>query len=152
MPKPTKAIKLELSGEESQFLIIDGQSRICNWTYNHLLQLANDLKKQAIETSNFDEAKNIYTKRGLRNLLPSLKTTFPFLKSVYSFPLKNTALRLSSAIQGHQKGKKGKRKSLLGWPKFRAWKAKWFSLFLLHQAPPPIGLLLKSNITVIIRR
>lgn len=128
MPKPTKAIKLELSGEESQFLIIDGQSRICNWTYNHLLQLANDLKKQAIETSNFDEAKNIYTKRGLRNFLPSLKTPFPFLKSVYSSPLKNAALRLSSAIQGHQKGKKGKRKSLSGWPKFRSWKAKWFSL------------------------
>ena len=128
MLKPTKAITLELEGEESQFRFIDGQSRICNWVYNHLLQLANDLKKQAIETSNFEQAKNIYTKRGLRNLLPGLKETFPFLKSVYSSPLKNAALRLSSAIQGHQKGKKGKRKGLLGWPKFRSWKTKWFSL------------------------
>src|SRR5262249_305754 len=37
--------------------------------------------------------------------------------------------RLSSAIQAHQKAKKGKRKGILGWPRFRAWKAEWMSLF-----------------------
>ena len=49
---------------------------------------------------------------------------------VHSSPLKNTALRLSEAIQVHQKSKKGKRKGKqVGWPKFRAWKRNWFSLF-----------------------
>ena len=57
-----------------------------------------------------------------------MKEENPFLKVVHSSPLKNTALRLSQAIQAHQKSKKGKRR-LVGFPKFRAWKQKWFSLF-----------------------
>ena len=128
MPEVTKAIKLEMEGEESAFYSLDGQSKICNWSYNHLLEYANSKKKQAIETNNFEQAKVIYTERGLRNLIPTLKEEFAFLKSVYSSPLKNTALRLSSAIQDHQKGKKGKRKNKTGWPGFRSWGKKWFSL------------------------
>ena len=39
-------------------------------------------------------------------------------------------LRLSEAIQVHQKAKQGKRKGRqMGWPKFRSWKRSWFSLF-----------------------
>lgn len=110
MSEVTKAIKLELEAHESEFYSLDGQSRICNWIYNHLLEYANNVKKQAIEAKNFEQAKVIYTKRGLRNLLPTLKEKFPYLKSIYSSPLKNTALRLSSAIQEHQKGKKGNAK------------------------------------------
>src|ERR1700730_2564675 len=91
MPQATKVIKLLLQGEESEFYSLDGQSKICNWLYNHLLEHANNVKKQAIEMNNFDKAKVIYTERGLRNLVPSLKTKHPFLKSVYSSPLKNVA-------------------------------------------------------------
>ena len=124
----TKAITLELEAEESEFHSLDMQSRICNWLYNHLLEFANGAKSEAIKTKSFDQAKTIYTKNGLRDRLPALKETHPFLKLVYSSPLKNAALRLSSAIREHQKGKKGKRKNLLGWPRFRSWKTKWFSL------------------------
>lgn len=130
MTQATKAIKLQLEEqEESQFRSLDGQSKICNWLYNYLLQIANDLKTDAMKTQNFDQAKVIYTEHGLRNTLPSLKLEFPFLKSLYSSVSKNAALRVSSAILEYQKGKKGKRKNKVGWPRFRAWNRSWFSLF-----------------------
>ena len=109
---------------------LNGQSRICNWVYNNLLSQALDLRKNFCKAQNPDTAKTLYTKRGLRNLLPKMKEEHPFLKVVHSSPLKNAALRLSQAIQAHQKSKKGKRAGkLVGFPKFRAWKQKWFSLF-----------------------
>lgn len=138
----SKAVKLELEAEESAFNSLDAQSRICNWLYNHLLDFANGVKNKAIETGVFDQAKTVYTKRGLRNELPDLKEAYPFLKLVYSSPLKNAALRLSSAIREHQKGKKGKRKNLVGWPRFRSWKTKWFSL--LYDEPNK-GYVVESN-------
>ena len=125
-----KAIKLELKAiDGSGFQIIDSQSRICNWLYNHLLERADGLKKEAIQTGNFEQAKTIYSKRGLRNLIPAIKQEKPFLKSVHSSPLKNAALRLSDAIQAHQKSKKGLRKGAAGWPNYRSWKYDWFSLY-----------------------
>ncbi len=124
-----KGIKLELEAEEKEFISLDGQSRICNWLYNHLLEMANKHKEIFVETQDTNAAKIVYSKRGLRNLLPDMKKELPFLKSVHSSPLKNTALRVSAAIQEHQKGKKGKRKNKSGWPQFRSWKKSWFSLF-----------------------
>lgn len=123
-----KTIKMPLEVNEEDARILHGQSKICNWLYNTLLNHALSARKQFIETQDPECAKTVYTKRGLRNLIPSLKLEFPFLKSVYSSPLKNVGLRLSDAIQAHQKGKKGKRKGLSGWPKFRSWQVKWFSL------------------------
>ena len=123
-----KAIKLEMVGEPPLFCSLDGQSRICNWAFNHLLDQANQSKADFIATGQNASAALVYSERGLRNLLPSLKATYPFLKSVHSSPLKNTALRLSSAIRAHQNGKKKKRKTKSGWPRFRSWKSKWFSL------------------------
>lgn len=118
---------LEVSDENAHQM--DGQSRICNWLYNHLLEKGNALKQEFIKSKNKEAAKTVYTKRGLRDLIPSLKEENPFLKLVHSSPLKNAALRVSSAIQAHQKSKKGKRKGkLVGWPKFRSWKREWFSL------------------------
>lgn len=119
---------LQLLGEDEQFRSLDGQSRICNWLYNYLLDIANHAKQDAIQTNNFQKTKAIYTKLGLRNEIPSLKESFPFLRAVYSSPLKNAALRLSASIRDHQKGKKGERKNNTGWPKFRSWKMHWFSL------------------------
>jgi putative transposase len=127
--KTIKAIKLQLVGDGSSFLSLDGQSKICNWLYNHLLDRANGLKADFKSTGNSDTAKIVYTNRGLRNLVPSIKKEHVFLKSVHSSPLKNTALRLTSSIQAHQKSKKGKRKGTSEWPKFRSWSAGWFSLF-----------------------
>ena len=123
-------LKLLLDPITEDTSVIDGQSRICNWLYNHLVEKATLFRREFCETQNSDTAKMLYTKRGLRNLLPKIKQEKPFLKVVHSSPLKNTALRLTNAIQSHQKSKKGKRKGkLLGWPKFRSWKEKWFSLF-----------------------
>ena len=125
-----KVVKLELEAvSDSTFQIIDSQSRICNWLYNHLLELTDSLKKEAIQTGDFTQAKVIYSKRGLRNQIPALKGKNHFLKTVHSSPLKNTALRLSDAIQAYQKSRKGLRKGASGWPGYRSWKRDWFSLF-----------------------
>jgi putative transposase len=139
----TKVIKLKLEADDETFCSLDGQSKICNWLYNHLLEKANTFKQAFIDTSNPEIAKIIYTERGLRNLIPELKQQMPFLKSVHSSPLKNTALRLSQAIQTHQKSKKGKRKGdRMGWPKFRSWQSSWFSL--LYDEPGK-GFKIKEN-------
>jgi putative transposase len=126
----TAVIKLGLEPGVAEAQVLDGQSRICNWLYNTLLDTAQNLRKKYIETKDSSLALTVYSKRGLRNLLPKLKEEHPFLKVVHSSPLKNAALRLSDSIQTHQKSKKGKRKGkITGWPKFRSWKASWFSLF-----------------------
>jgi putative transposase len=123
-------LKLALEPDIASTETLDGQSRICNWAYNHLLDEAHAMRKQYIETQQPELAKIVYTERGLRNLLPALKDQKPFLKTVHSSVLKNTALRLSASIQAHQKSKKGKRKGKpVGWPKHRSWKAAWFSLY-----------------------
>lgn len=125
----TKVIKLQLEAPEENFRSMDGQSKICNWLYNCLLEKANALRQEFTQSGNTELARTLYTERGLRNLLPSFKEEFPFLKSVHSSPLKNAALRLSQSIQARQKSKKGKRKGKeVGWPRFRSWQANWFSL------------------------
>src|ERR1700733_4801442 len=129
MPKKTLALKLHIEVDAHTAGELDGQSRICNWLYNHLLEKSQQLKQEFKQSHNTSAAKTLYSKRGLRNLLPSIKQENPFLKVVHSSPLKNTALRLSDAIRAHQKSRKGERKGHMGWPKFRAWKAGWFSLF-----------------------
>src|SRR3990167_8573843 len=130
MSKESIVIRLQLTPSLENVDVLDGQSRICNWLYNHLVEEAAKLKEQFLKNQDPTAAKNLYTKRGLRNLLPKIKEDHPFLKVVHSSPLKNTALRLSEAIQSHQKSKKGKRKGkFVGWPKFRCWKNNWFSLF-----------------------
>jgi putative transposase len=124
-----KVIKLQLEASEEVFRSLDGQSKICNWLYNRLLEKANALRQEFIQTGNVELVKTLYTERGLRNLLPSFKEEYPFLKSVHSSPLKNAALRLSQAIQARQQSKKGKRRGKeVGWPRFRSWQASWFSL------------------------
>ena len=130
MFKESLVLKLRLEVNRQSACELDGQSRICNWLYNCLLEKAQELKQAFIQSRDLEAAKSLYIKRGLRNLLPKLKEEHSFLKVVHSSPLKNSALRLSEAISVHQKSKKGKRKGKqMGWPKFRAWKRHWFSLF-----------------------
>jgi len=130
MSKENLVLKLKVDADPQTISELDGQSRICNWLYNHLLEKSLEMKREFIQSGNPEASKTLYTKRGLRNTLPQLKKDHPFLKVVHSSPLKNTALRLSDSIQAHQKSKKGKRSGKqMGWPKFRAWKQGWFSLF-----------------------
>lgn len=122
------AIKVRLVVDAANAAVLDGQSRILNWLYNLLLDMAGDLRHGYIGFPNEITARHLYTKRGFRNMLPVLKVQFPFLRSVHSSPMKNTALRLAEAVQAHQKGKRGERKKPVSWPHFRSWKRKWFSL------------------------
>jgi putative transposase len=124
--------KIGLELDEATGRVLDSQSKICNWLYNRLLERANDLKQQFKASGGQDNeaARTVYSKRGLRDLVPGLKEEFPFLRTVYSSPLKNAALRLSASIREYQKSHKGQRKggAKVNWPKFRSWKSKWFSL------------------------
>jgi len=95
---------------EQQAAILDGQSKIANWLYNKLLEIANGLRQQYRGSQDKEVGRTLYTERGLRDLIPDLKEHHPFLKTVYSSPLKNVALRLSLAIRSYQDGKHGKRK------------------------------------------
>ena len=124
-----QVIKMNLHLEPEARRYVDGQSKICNWAYNKLLELAINLRTEFVNNQDAEVGKRLYTKRGLRNELPLLKEEFSFLKSVHSSPLKNAALRLSEAISAYQKSRKGRRSGKpTGWPKFRSFKSKWFSL------------------------
>lgn len=143
MPEENQVLKLRVKGDDHTLQELNGQSRICNWLYNHLLEKSLELKREFIQTGNPEASKTLYTKRGLRNAVPKLKEEHPFLKVVHSSPLKNVALRLSDAIRVHQKSKKERRKGKqMGWPKFRAWKQDWFSLFYDE---PEKGFKIKHN-------
>lgn len=122
-------LKLRLYLDEESARVLDGQSKIANWLYNHLLEEAKNLREVYRNTGDSGAGQTLYTKRGLRNLVPGLKEKHPFLKAVHSSPLKNAALRLSGAIQDYQKSRKGKRRGKkTGWPRFRSVKHKFFSL------------------------
>ena len=83
MVRALMSVKLQLEAEENTFRVADGLSRICNWLFNHLLDVANGLKEDFKATGNPDNAKIVYSKRGLRNLVPKLKKEFPFLNTVH---------------------------------------------------------------------
>ena len=125
----TCVLKLKLLPVDHEKRSLDGQSKICNWLFNNLLERANKLKEEFKASGDTKISKILYSKRGLRNLLPALKEEKPFLKSVHSSPLKNTALRLSKSIQAFQKSRKGQRRGKAqGWPKFKSFKKQFFSL------------------------
>jgi len=139
-----RRIPLENTSEDAR--ILDGQSKICAWAFNQLKSLADDLRvgyarlkaaKQMeperryaeLDASAAEIGHVLYSRRGLRNLLPAMKTDHPFLKAVHSSPLKNAALRLSQAIQAHQDSRSGRRKGPeVQWPCFHRWGRDWFSL------------------------
>ena len=124
------AVKIKVSFDQESERILDSQSAIVNWTRNQLLDRANSLLDSFKKTQNKEDCLTLYSKRGLRNLLPELKNESPFTKSVHSSPLKNSALELSASIQAYQKSRKGKRRGRpTGWPRFSSQKKKWSSLF-----------------------
>jgi putative transposase len=121
--------KIHLAVDKEREAILDGQSKLLNWLYNQLLATANELKDKYKSTQDRSIALAVYSERGLHDLIPELKKKYLFLQSIYSSPLKNAALRLSSSISDYQDSCKGKRSGKrVNWPKFRSWKGKWFSL------------------------
>ena len=101
--------KIEILFDNKIQFILDGQSKICNWLYNKLLE-------KVIEEPYSLQGRN------LRNLVPIFKKQNLFLQSVYSSPLKNVAFRLKDSFKGYYKNNRG-------FPKFRSNKTSWFSLF-----------------------
>lgn len=83
------ALKMRLEVDEHTAAVLDGQSRIANWLYNHLLEEANALRQRYQETQDPDAARVLYTERGLRDRIPALKQEFPFLRAVHSSVLKS---------------------------------------------------------------
>ena len=111
----TFAKKVEVIFTTQDTVILDGQSKICNWFYNKLLdECRNDYKYNGGQ-------KKLLSGRNLRNYGTSLKDDYPFLKTVFSSVLKEPSSRLKNAYEGFFKGNRG-------YPKYRSWKKKWFSL------------------------
>lgn len=108
--------KIEVCFSKEDVLILDGQSCICNWLYNHLLEMTIEDYK-----NNNNELK-LLSDRNLRDQVPVLKHEYIFLNSVHSSPLKNAALRLKETYEKFFKGG-------MGYPNFKSWSKNWFSLF-----------------------
>jgi putative transposase len=109
--------KIKLLTTKEQELLLDGQSKMCNWLYNQLYELVETDYKHG-------NTKKLLNGRNLRNEVPKIKQTSPFLYKVHSSPLKNVAMRLKEAYDRFFDPKLDNQK-----PKFRSWKKKWFSLF-----------------------
>lgn len=122
-----RRIRILIEGQDKRAL--DGQSKICSHLANRLKEKADNARKEFIQTQSQDAAKLIYTKYGLRNLIPGLKEEYRFYRSVYSSPLKNVGLRLSRAITHYQESQKGIRQGpKIAWPRFHKWSHDWYSL------------------------
>lgn len=108
--------KVEVLFELEDALILDGQSRICNWLYNRLLELCQKDYKE-----NNNQLK-LLNGDNLRNYAVAMKQDYPFLNTVFSSPIKEVAERLKTTYERFFK-------KIGGYPNFRSWKKNWFSLF-----------------------
>ena len=107
--------KIEVEFKQEDIYILDGQSKICNWFYNQLLDTCiKDYKYNG-------NAKNLLSGRNLRNYGTALKDEHKFLNTVFSSVLKEPSSRIKNAY--NKFFKEG-----AGYPKYRSWKKKWFSL------------------------
>src|SRR4051812_25454590 len=111
----TYAKKMEVFFKKEDEWILDGQSKICNWLYNQLLDAC---QKDYQENNN---SLKLLEGRNLRNYGVSLKEKHPFLNTVFSSVLKEPSTRLLKAYKSLFKGD-------TKYPHFRSWKKKWFSL------------------------
>lgn len=108
-----KKIKLNVNSEQST--ILDSQSKMCNKMYNALLERVNQERENG---SSLELLKG----RNLRDETVKVKRLHRYYYSVHSSPLKNSALRLKKSFEMMN--------SLnTGYPKYRSWTKKWFSLF-----------------------
>jgi putative transposase len=92
MKQVTVVIKLRLNPDELTRACLDDQSRACNWLYNKVLEKANALKEHFKTTGDPEEsAKELYSSRGLRNLVPGIKKDNPctprgYYSNIVEFP------------------------------------------------------------------
>ena len=82
------ACKIAFDVDEATSRYLDSQSKICNNLYNRLLERANGLVRQYAASGGQDSqaAKTVYSKRGLRDLVPWLKVEHPYYRAVHSSP------------------------------------------------------------------
>ena len=107
--------KIEVIFSKEDEYILDGQSKICNWFYNQLLDACRkDYKYNG-------NAKKLLNGRNLRDYGTALKEEYLFLNTVFSSVLKEPSSRIKKAYDKFFK-------EGAGYPKFRSWKKKWFSL------------------------
>ena len=112
----SRSFKTEIVFSESDIQILDGQSKICNWLYNYLLDLSINDFKYSGNTLNLASSFNARD-----YMVNTLKQQKSFIKTVYSTVLKNTCNRLSDSY-------KRMFKKQTKFPKFKSWKYNWFSL------------------------
>ena len=122
---------------------IDGQSKILNWGYNGLVRRLGADYRRFCELSSMlefsgdlgDEAddlrrerwvlfERLFSRYGLRDLIPEMKDRNAFLRLVHSSPLKNAALRLTATFKQWRK----RREEGYGFPGFRGWSGHFFSI------------------------
>ncbi|MGL5347843.1 MAG: RNA-guided endonuclease InsQ/TnpB family protein [Peptostreptococcaceae bacterium] len=109
------AKKIEIEFDENYTYILDGQSRICNWLYNQLLQAT-------IEDYQNGNQNKLLSGRNLRDFATKMKESNRFLYTVHSSPLKNTAIRLKESYTKFFNRN-------CSYPNFRSFKKTWFSLY-----------------------
>lgn len=109
------AKKIEIVFDEKDTNILDGQSKICNWLYNQLLQVT-------IEDYKNGNQNKLLSGRNLRDFATKMKESNKFLYTVHSSPIKNTAVRLKESYTKFFSKN-------CSYPNFRSFKKKWFSLY-----------------------
>ncbi len=61
MSKENLVLKLRIEADPQTISELDGQSRICNWLYNHLLEKSLELKREFIHSGNPEASKTLYS-------------------------------------------------------------------------------------------
>lgn len=111
-----RSFKTEIVFNEQDSLVLDGQSKICNWLYNKLLEISIQ------DYNEYDNVLKLASGYNARNYMVNImKPRYNFLSTVSSSVLKNTSMRLATTygkfFNEHR-----------GFPKFKSWSKQWFSL------------------------
>jgi hypothetical protein len=80
--------KLSLDSDPPTEETVGGLSRVYNWVYNYLIEIASGLVQEYIQTQDLNFDRILYTSRRLRSPLSGVKALSPFLKTVHFSPLK----------------------------------------------------------------
>ncbi len=129
-----KKNKLILTQE--QVSILDSQSKICNWLYNHYLAVSIRYYGLYHKTLRYMRINSTFSK---------FKNRKQFLKTVNNTVLKNTLRTLEKSYNNFFRRVRQK-KDKLGFPKFHSWKKKWMQL----EYDKNVGFKIKDNGNVLI--
>lgn len=131
----TRTFKTEVTFTENDSYILDDQSRKLNWAYNQMLECTiNDYKYN-------DNKLKLYSGYNGRNYFKkNIKPKNNFLNTLYSMVLDASVMRVKKSFkQFFERG-------CVGYPKYKSWKEKWFSLE--YEAPNTQGIKIDGkNIT-----